>query len=292
MKAAGHRRMAPFSELTIYHVDINTAKLLSHQEECELAERIERGDVQARDRMIRANLRLVVNFARGYLHRGLPFDDLIAEGNLGLIRAVEGYDRHAGVRFSTYAKFWIKQSIRNAVINQGRPIRVPHFAVTLMSKWRRMSAVLAERLGRSPTMEEVRKALGLTPRRLSLVVQALEVNLLTWRPDGLSGNEDENIALTTVVDPHGHGGEDQLIELEELQRIATALGRLAKREATILRMRFGFAPYSPMTLNEVGNALGRTRERIRQLEKHALKRLITELDGSRGEQSAGLDEAS
>src|SRR4051812_11194859 len=141
------RDNSPSSPLQIYLHDINDTPLLTAQEERELAEKVAQGDPEAREHMVKANLRLVVNIARGYLGKGLSLEDLIEEGNLGLMRAVEGFDGGMATRFSTYASYWIKQSIRRAVMNQGKPIRLPAYMVTLLSKWKRVSVLLAERLG-------------------------------------------------------------------------------------------------------------------------------------------------
>ena len=198
MRTRACHRSGYAPELQTYLQDIGGTALLSRQEENELAGRIALGDPYARDHLIRANLRLVVNLARSYLGRGLPLEDLIAEGNLGLMRAVEGYDGQAGVRFSTYASFWIKQSIRNAVIKQGKPVRLPVHVMTLLSKWRQASAVLGERLGRTPEPEEVAKVLRLSNEKLALVTQALEVNRFVARTrdlgedDGRDGHADRH----------------------------------------------------------------------------------------------------
>src|SRR6201982_1527587 len=152
------------SPLQIYLHDINNTPLLSAEEERELAERVAAGDPYAREHMVKANLRLVVNIARGYLGKGLSLEDLIEEGNLGLMRAVEGFDGMMNARFSTYASYWIKQSIRRAVMNTGKPIRLPAYMVSLLSKWRRATAVLSDRMGRAPTHEEVGKALRLSKK--------------------------------------------------------------------------------------------------------------------------------
>ncbi|MGD0898017.1 MAG: sigma-70 family RNA polymerase sigma factor, partial [Thermoguttaceae bacterium] len=149
------------SPLETYLREINETSLLSAVDEQELAAAIGHGDVQARDRMVRANLRLVVNIARGYTGKGLGLQDLIEEGNLGLLRAVEGFDPAVGTRFSTYASYWIKQSIKRALINTAKTIRIPAYMVELLSKWRRASTRLGEELGRTPTPEEVARVLGL-----------------------------------------------------------------------------------------------------------------------------------
>ena len=255
MRTRAGRRSRYASELQTYLQDIDGTALLSRQEENELAERIARGDPHSRERLIRANLRLVVHIAKGYLGRGLSLEDLIAEGNLGLMRAVESYDRKVGVRFSTYASFWIKQSIRRAVILHGKPIRLPHHVVTLLSKWRRASSALGERLGRTPGPEEVAEALRLPKKKLALVTQALEVNRLLAHPDEL-GEDDDDDAMARLIDMRSSAAEDLLIEADDLERIFAALERLEEREATVLRMRFGLDPYSPMTLGEIGEGTG------------------------------------
>jgi RNA polymerase primary sigma factor len=205
-------------------------------------------------------------------------EDPMAEGNLGLMRAVESFDGEAGVRFSTYASFWIKQSIRGALMKQGKPMRLPHHAVTLLSKWKRAEADLAEGLGRAPACEEVGQALGLSRRQQAMAVQVLEVIRSTGRPD--DRHEGKDTSLASVVDERGKGAEDLLLEADDMERTAAALGRLPEREAMILRMRFGLEGGSPMLMTEVGKFLRLTRERVRQIAKEAIERLVTELDGS------------
>ena len=191
----------------------------------------------AREHMVKANLRLVVNIARGYLGKGLNLEDLIEEGNLGLMRAVEGFDGMMETRFSTYASYWIKQSIRRAVMNNGKPIRLPAYMVSLLSKWRRATAVLADRLGRAPTHEEVGKALRLSKKKMGIVAKAIRVNNLTPHSEN---SEDEGPGLDDVLtDDRNKGAETQLIEADDLDRIFVHLSSLEDREATVIRMRFG-----------------------------------------------------
>jgi RNA polymerase primary sigma factor len=269
------------SPLQIYLHDINDTPLLSAQEERDLAERVAMGDPQAREHMVKANLRLVVNIARGYLGKGLNLEDLIEEGNLGLMRAVEGFDGMMDTRFSTYASYWIKQSIRRAVMNNGKPIRLPAYMVSLLSKWRRATAVLADGLGRAPTHEEVGKALRLSKKKLSIVAKAIRVNNLTPHSENLG---EEGPSLNNVLtDDRSKGPESQLIESDDLDRIFERLDALEDREATVIRMRFGLEAYSPMTLREVGENLGLTRERVRQLESQALHKLMTALAETGGQ---------
>jgi RNA polymerase primary sigma factor len=276
-----HRETYTASPLQIYLHDINDTPLLSAEEERQLAERVAEGDPLAREHMVKANLRLVVNIARGYLGKGLNLEDLIEEGNLGLMRAVEGFDGTMDTRFSTYASYWIKQSIRRAVMNNGKPIRLPAYMVSLLSKWRRATTVLADRLGRAPTHEEVGKALRLSKKKMGIVAKAIRVNNLTAHSENL---EDDGPALDDVLtDDRNKGAETQLIEADDLDRIFEFLGSLEDREATVIRMRFGLDCYNPMTLREVGENLGLTRERVRQLESQALQKLIHALAETSGE---------
>src|SRR5688572_12634332 len=169
--------------LETYLREINETALLTAQDEQDLARAIALGDVQARDRMVRANLRLVVNIARGYTGKGLSLPDLIEEGNLGLLRAVEGFDPGVGTRFSTYASYWIKQSIKRALINCAKTIRIPAYMVELLSKWRRASARLTEELGRTPTPEEVGRVLGLQKKKLPIIKKAIRIYNSTPQTD-------------------------------------------------------------------------------------------------------------
>jgi RNA polymerase primary sigma factor len=259
------------SGLQIHLREINDASLLSAQEEHELAERIAGGDLFARDRLIRANLRLVVNLARRYLGRGLPLEDLIAEGNLGLMRAVEGFDGGRDIRFTTYASYWIKQSIRRAVINQGALLRLPAYMITLLAKWQRATAVLTDRLGRAPTPTEVGEALRLSKKKVDMVVQTIRVKAQMRTVNASNADED---GLDHILDEWGKDVADRLVEADDLDRIFQGLERLEERNATVIRMRFGLGPYAPMTLHEVGMQLGLSRERIRQLENQALQQLM------------------
>src|SRR3954451_23347246 len=262
-----------YSPLQIYLQDINHTPLLTAQEERDLAERVAMGDPYAREHMVKANLRLVVNIARGYLGKGLCLEDLIEEGNLGLMRAVEGFDGMMDTRFSTYASYWIKQSIRRAVMNNGKPIRLPAYMVTLLSKWKRANEVLNEQLGRAPTPDEVGKALKLSKKKVGMVAKAIRVNELTPHCEGPDG--DDFLLDDMLTDDRSKAPDDLLIESDDLERIFNQLDRLGEREATVIRMRFGLEPYVPMTLREVGENLGLTRERVRQLEKEAMEQLIT-----------------
>ena len=270
------RASSASSPLQIYLQDINDTPLLSAEEERELAERVAAGDPYAREHMVKANLRLVVNIARGYLGKGLNLEDLIEEGNLGLMRAVEGFDGHMETRFSTYASYWIKQSIRRAVMNSGKPIRLPAYMVSLLSKWKRASAVLTDRLGRPPTPDEIGKALKLSKKKVGIVTKAIRVNNLTHHSDG--PDDDKMVIDDVLTDDRSRAPEDLMIEADDLERIFGRLDALDDREAAVIRMRFGLEPYDPMTLREVGENLGLTRERVRQLESLALQKLMHDLE--------------
>ena len=268
--------------LQIYLADINGTPLLSAEQEHDLARRIAEGDPYARDHMVKANLRLVVNIARGYLGKGLALEDLIEEGNLGLLRAVEGYDERLQTRFSTYASYWIKQSIRRSVMNNGKVIRLPAYMVSLLAKWKRATLVLTDRLGRAPTSEEVGKALRLSKKKMGIVAKAIRVNNLTPHPDG---DDEDGFAIDEVLtDEKARPVDVALMEHDDLDRVFRRIDRLDDREASVIRMRFGLDPYLPMTLREVGENLGLTRERVRQLETQALTKLMNGLgtDGKLG----------
>src|ERR671936_2077017 len=163
------------SPLETYLREINETALLTADQEKDLARRIEVGDTEARDQMVRANLRLVVNIARGYTGKGLALQDLIEEGNLGLLRAVEGFDPNMNTRFSTYASYWIKQSIKRALVNTAKTIRIPAYMVELLAKWRRANAKLQDELGRPPTHEEIAKSLNLPKKKLGIIKKAIRV---------------------------------------------------------------------------------------------------------------------
>jgi RNA polymerase primary sigma factor len=256
--------------LETYLREINETSLLTAEEEQQLAVAIGNGDVRARDRMVRANLRLVVNIARGYAGKGLSLQDLIEEGNLGLLRAVEGFDPGMGTRFSTYASYWIKQSIKRALINSAKTIRIPAYMVELLSKWRRANARLTEELGRTPTPEEVARVLGLPKKKLPIIKKAIRIYNSTPQTDqaeaGWSLGE-------MIMDERMKSPEDELLEHDILKHVMEMLETMDTREATVLRMRFGLDDMEPHTLKEIGEQLGLTRERVRQIETEALGKL-------------------
>lgn len=266
------------SPLETYLREINETALLSAEDEQELAGRIAQGDVMARDRMVRANLRLVVNIARGYTGKGLGLQDLIEEGNLGLLRAVEGFDPSVGTRFSTYASYWIKQSIKRALINSAKTIRIPAYMVELLSKWRRATARLNEELGRTPTNEEVARVLGLPKKKLPIIRKAIRISNSTPQSD----QTDSGWSLgEMVMDERQKAPDDEMLDHDILRHAMELLGDLEEREAMVLKLRFGLGGDEPKTLKEIGAELGLTRERVRQIETEALRRLADGLTDPR-----------
>src|SRR6201997_1378005 len=258
------------SPLETYLREINETPLLSADEEKSLARAIETGDTEARDQMVRANLRLVVNIARGYTGKGLALQDLIEEGNLGLLRAVEGFDPSMNTRFSTYASYWIKQSIKRALVNTAKTIRIPAYMVELLAKWRRASAKLQEEWGRPPTQEEVARSLNLPKKKLNIIKKAIRV----YNSAPQSDHTESGFSLDEMVmDGNTKTPDTEMVEADDLHHVLDLLDKLDPREAKVLRMRFGLDDEEPKTLKEIGECLGLTRERVRQIESEALSKL-------------------
>ncbi len=258
------------SSLRVYLRDISRTELLTSEEEAELAERVGRGDGAAREHMIRANLRLVVKIAQDYANNGLPLVDLIAEGNIGLMTAVDRFDPDRGAKFSTYSAWWINQSIKRALSNQSKTIRLPAHMVDKIARLRRISAILAEELGRVPSDEELSEELGIPTQKISRLKRASQ------RPTSLDApvNDGEGINFGEII-----GDEKAVHPLEALEE-KTLMGQLGdllevldEREQRIIDARYGLDGSKPLKLEEVGGEFGVTRERIRQLQAKALTKM-------------------
>jgi RNA polymerase primary sigma factor len=269
------RKNSVQSPTETYLREINETPRLNADEEKELAYRIEEGDREARDQMVRANLRLVVYIARSYTGKGLSLQDLIEEGNLGLLRAVEGFDASLNTRFSTYASFWIKQSIKRALLNTGKTIRIPGHLAELLAKYRRASAKLQEELGRPPTQEEVSRRLDLPKKKFNSLLKAIRVHNMVRQGD----QNDSGWSLEEMLmDGQAKPPDTEMVEADELHSALDLLKKMDPREAAVLRMRFGLDDEEPKTLKEIGEYLGLTRERVRQIEGEALSKLRASLE--------------
>ena len=261
--------------LQLYLREIGQVKLLTPQEEIELAKRIKRGDKRARERMIKANLRLVVKIARDYEGMGLPLLDLINEGNIGLMKGVERFDPKKGAKLSTYASWWIKQSIKRALANQSKTIRLPVHVVDKVTHIRRAEMKLREAFDRDPTDEELAHELDLDPRRIGQYRQASKAPVSLDSPIG----DDESERISEIVaDPGAAAPFDRLIKETDTQLMREVLATLDQRENTILTMRFGLTDGTQRTLEEIGGRLGVTRERIRQIQEQALRKLRAKME--------------
>jgi RNA polymerase primary sigma factor len=256
--------------IKLYLREIGQVKLLTPQEEIALAARIKRGDKKAREQMIKANLRLVVKIARDYEGIGLPLLDLISEGNIGLMKAVERFDPRKGGKLSTYGSWWIKQSIKRALANQSKTIRLPVHLVDKISKMRRVGMKLQEELGREPTDEELAAELDMTPGRVR------QMRLAAIRPASLDapiGDDESNNFSEVVEDENAATPYEDLEDKTVFVMLQDMVKHLDAREATILRYRFGLDGGTEKTLEEVGRNFGVTRERVRQIQNLALRKL-------------------
>ncbi|MGE5611537.1 MAG: RNA polymerase sigma factor RpoD/SigA [Bacillota bacterium] len=259
------------SGLQLYLKQINESPLLSADEEKELARRIiEQNDPEARERMVRSNLRLVVNLAKHYVNRGLSLPDLIEEGNIGLLKAVEGFDPENGTRFSTYASWWIKQAIKRALINSVQPIHIPAYMVEMMAKLKQAMRELEEKLGRLASIDELSSHMKMSPKKLRIIRKAIRaVNTPTQ-----SGSADGELTINDLVaDTNNPSPDEAVCEGDDIRHLLDLLSDIDEREATILRLRYGLAGEEPMTLKQIGQRIGLTRERVRQIEHEALRKL-------------------
>ena len=256
--------------LRLYLRAIGRVSLLTAEQEVALARRIERGDMRAKQQMIEANLRLVVSIAKSYLGRGLTFLDLIQEGSMGLIRAVEKFDYRRGYKFSTYATWWIRQAVTRAIADKGRTIRIPVHMVEKLNKVVHVERQLIQQLGREPTPEEIARELETTVREVRDVLRMAQQPISLEKP---VGEEDDSSLGDFVEDQTAESPFELASERLRRENLRRALAALPEREREVIEMRFGLTGERPYTLEEVGRAFNVTRERIRQIENHTLKKL-------------------
>jgi RNA polymerase primary sigma factor len=270
------REAAIAFDITIkeYLKEIDESPLLSAEQERALAKLVmENNDPRARDRLVRSNLRLVVNIAKKYVGRGLSLSDLVEEGNLGLIKAVDYFDPERGIRFSTYSAWWIKQSIKRALLESIQPIHIPTYMVALMNQWRHASAELENRLGRNATIEEMADIMRFPLRKAKMIHEV--INTLNSVKDTSGGDDaeegqafEEAIGNRRIAAP-----EDSIVAEEEKAKAVRLLAKMQPREADILRMHYGLGGNKPLTLKEIGEKLDLTRERVRQIQHEVLTKL-------------------
>jgi RNA polymerase primary sigma factor len=256
--------------LRLYLRAIGRVSLLTADQEVVLARRIERGDMLAKQHMIEANLRLVVSIAKSYLGRGLTFLDLIQEGSMGLIRAVEKFDYRRGYKFSTYATWWIRQAVTRAIADKGRTIRIPVHMVEKLNKVVHVERQLIQQLGREPTPDEIASVLETTVREVRDVLRLAQQPISLEKP---VGEEDDSSLGDFVEDQTSESPFELASERLRCENLRRALSALPTREREVIEMRFGLTGERPYTLEEVGRAFNVTRERIRQIENHTLKKL-------------------
>ena len=240
---------------------------------------MDHNDPWARDQLVRSNLRLVVNIAKKYAGRGMALGDLIEEGNLGLIKAVDYFDPERGTRFSTYAAWWIKQSIKRSLLENVQPVHVPTYMVALISQWRHTASEVEGRLGRKLSTEEMAELMQLPLRKAKVIQRIVEVLGNTGESLG-QDDQDESQALESTLEDEGAGRpEDTLAEDEEKAKAVRLLDELDEREAEVLRLHYGIGGHKPLSLKEIGKKMGLTRERIRQIRRDALTSLYEYMEG-------------
>lgn len=266
--------MPTHDAMRYYMRDIGDTPLVTVAEECELAKRIKRGDKDALDQLVRANLRLVVKIAHDFKGLGLPLQDLISEGNIGLMRAAEKFDPAKGAKFSSYAAWWIKQNMRRALAEKSKTIRIPIASAAKMKKIKIATSIMTDELGREPTTAEIAERLEFS-ERVVLRLQRSDHKTVSLQDPIIRGEDGE---LNNLIPDESNCAPDQALdERESSQRLQQLLQGLDQRECTILLMRYGLDGKPPRTLEEISKHIGRTRERVRQIQKRALKKLRTQM---------------
>ncbi len=257
--------------LKVYLKEIRIIPLLTAQEEIDLSKRIKKGDEQARKHMIRANLRLVINIAKKYMYLGIPFLDLIEEGNLGLMKAVDKFNPYKGFRFSTYAAWWIRQGIIRSIGQQDRVVRLPVYVNEMITKWKKAKEALTQKLKHAPTDEEIAKKLKIPQHKIE------DINFwLSSKTSSLEapiGEEDESQVSDLMEDETTASPSDDIEQFMDKERVGNLIERMTEREKQVLDMRFGLVDGKYKTLAEVADKLSVSRERIRQIEEKALIKL-------------------
>lgn len=268
------------SDLQIYLKEINRTPLLTAEEEKQLGWAIMNDNCQAsRDRMIRANLRLVVAIAKNYSNRGLPLTDLIEEGNIGLLRAVEGFDPAQGARFSTYGSWWIKQAIKRALINAAQPVHIPAYMVELIAKWKVAARKLEAELGTAPSLQDMAKAMDLPLKKVRIIRRA--VKAFQTPAQESSGNNGLLSMGEIIADSKTGTPDERMLRGEEMRLLERLLESIDDREAKILRLRFGLDGCEPLTLKQIADEVGISRERVRQIVDEALTKLNAQFNDDR-----------
>src|SRR6201995_2955664 len=256
--------------LQLFLKGISKVRLLTAQEEVDLAQRIERGSFEAKQRMVEANLRLVVSIAKRYRNQGLPFLDLIQEGTLGLVRATEKYDYRRGFKFSTYATWWIRQAVARALADKARTIRIPVHIVEKLNRIGRAQRKLVTGLGREPSDEEIAEVTGIAPDEVESITRSARAPISLEKP---VGDEEQSEFGEFIADEQAESPYERAVEILTNEALRAALETLPDRERRVLELRYGLGDQHPRTLDEVGHTFNVTRERIRQIEHQALRKL-------------------
>lgn len=258
--------------IKVYLNDIKKVPLLSAEEEKELARKVKQGDAQARIRMIKSNLRLVVNIAKRYSHFGVPLTDLIEEGNLGLMKAVSMYNPEQRFRFSTYGAYWIRQYITRALANQAKTIRVPVYMVEAIGKWKRAVEALTQKLGRRPRLKEVAKAMKTSIKKIKQLRGMITRTTSLEAPIGKDGRGQ---FVDLIADESSASATEEIAQVLRQERVEELLTKMNPREKEVLSLRYGLKDGTTHTLNEIAQKFGITRERVRQIENAAMRKLRT-----------------